>query len=58
VVKCQSDLVFPGGDLVDEGLLVGDTTVETLGGEDAKLGFRQIEPTAVLGRVVPYEPFD
>jgi hypothetical protein len=29
-----------------------------LGGDDAKLGFRQIEPTAVLRRVVPFEALD
>ena len=51
-------VVLPGGDFVDEGLLVGDAAVETLGGEDAEFGFRQIEPTAVLGRVVPFEALD
>jgi len=42
-------VMLPGGDLVGEGLLVGDAAVETLGGENAKLGFGQIEPTAVFG---------
>ena len=51
-------VVFPRGDFVDEGLFVGDAAVETLSGEDAELGFRQIEPTAVLGRVVPFEALD
>ena len=44
-------VVFPGGDFVDEGLFVGDAAIETLSGEDTEFGFRQIEPTAVLGRV-------
>ena len=29
-----------------------------MGGKDAKLGFRQIEPTAVLRRIVPFETLD
>jgi hypothetical protein len=29
-----------------------------LGGKDAKFGFRQIKPTAVLRRIVPFEPLD
>src|SRR6516165_2191937 len=49
---------LPGGNLVNEGLLVGDAAVEALGGEDAEFGFGQIEPTAVLGGVVPFEPLD
>ena len=51
-------LVLPGGDFVDEGLFVGDAAVEALGGEDAEFGFGQIEPTAVLWRVMPFETFD
>ena len=51
-------VMFPGGDFVDEGLLVGDAAVEALSGEDTELGFRQIEPAAVLGRVVPFEALD
>jgi hypothetical protein len=50
--------VFPSGDFLDEGLFVGDAAVETLSGEDTEFGFRQIEPTAVLGRVVPFEALD
>jgi hypothetical protein len=52
------EVMFPGGDFVDEGLLVGDAAVEALSGEDTELGFRQIEPAAVLGRVVPFEALD
>jgi hypothetical protein len=51
-------VMLPGGDFVGEGLFVGNATVEALGGENAEFGFRQIEPTAVLGRVVPFETFD
>ena len=51
-------VVLPGGDFVCEGLFVGNAAVEALSGKDAKLGFGQIEPTAVLGRVVPFEPLD
>jgi len=29
---------LPGGNLVNEGLLVGDAAVEALGGEDAEFG--------------------
>ena len=45
-------VVLPGGDFLDEGVLVGNAAVEALGGEDTEFGFRQIEPTAVLGRVM------
>jgi hypothetical protein len=37
-------VMFPGGDFVDEGLLVGDAAVEALSGEDTALGFRRIPP--------------
>ena len=46
-------LLLPGRDLVDEGLFVGDTAVEALGGQNAEFGFCEIKPTAVLGRIVP-----
>ena len=51
-------VVLPGGDFVDEGLFVGDATVEALGGQDAEFGFRQIEPASVLWRVMPFEALD
>ena len=37
---------------------VGNATVEALAGAYNQLGLSQIEPTAVLGRVVPFEPLD
>ncbi len=49
---------FPGGDFLNEVLLVGDAPIETLTGQKAEFGFSHIEPTAVLWRVVPLEPFD
>ena len=51
-------VVLPGGDFIDEGLFVGDAAVEALGRQDAELGLCQIEPTAVLRSVVPFEAFD
>ena len=40
-------------DFVSEDLLVGDAAIQTLRREHAEFGFGHIEPTAVLGRVVP-----
>ena len=54
----RNAVVLPGGDFVDEGLFVGDATVEALGGQDAEFGLRQIEPASVLGRVMPFEALD
>src|SRR6266496_1955386 len=48
----------PCGDLVDEDLLVGDAAVEALRRENGEFGFRHIEPTAVLWRIMPFEPLD
>ncbi len=44
-------IAFPGGDLIDEGLFVGDAAIEALGGQDAEFGLGQIEPATVLWRV-------
>jgi hypothetical protein len=38
---------------VGEDLLVGDAAIQTLRREHAEFGFGHVEPTAVLGRVVP-----
>jgi len=63
VVNCQSALalvvvaaVLPGGDFLDQGVLVGDAPIETLRRQDAELGFSHVQPTAVFGRIVPLEP--
>ncbi len=50
--------MLPGGDLVSEDLLIGDAAVEALGRQDAEFQLRQIEPAAVLWRVMPFEPLD
>ena len=51
-------VVLPCGDFAGEDLLVGGAAIQTLRGENAEFGFGQIEPTAVLGRVVPFEALD
>ncbi len=48
----------PGGDLGDDCLLVGDSAIETLRGEDAEFGFGQVQPGAMFRRVMPFEAFD
>ena len=50
--------LFPGGDFVDQGLLVGDAAIKALRREDGEFGFGHVEPTSVLGRVMPFEPFN
>src|SRR6266436_9806376 len=51
-------VVLPGGDFIDEGLFIGDAAVEALGRQNAEFGLRQIEPTAVLWSVMPFEALD
>src|SRR5271169_172905 len=51
-------MVLPCGDFVGEDLLVGDAAIQTLRREHAEFGFGHVEPTAVLGRVVPFEALD
>jgi hypothetical protein len=46
-------VVLPCVDFAGESFLVGDAAVQTLGRENAELGFGDIEPAAVLGRVMP-----
>jgi len=46
-------VVLPGGDFLDQGLLVRNAAVEALGRQNAEFGFGEIEPAAVLGCVVP-----
>jgi hypothetical protein len=50
-------IILPRCDFIDEGLFVWDAAIEALGRKDAEFGLRHIEPTAVLRRVVPFEPF-
>ena len=49
---------LPCGDLANENLFVGDAATETLRRENGEFGFRHIEPTAVLWRVMPFETLD
>src|SRR5262245_54963199 len=48
----------PGANLALEAAPVRDTPIETLIGQDSKLGLGHVEPAAVLGRVVPFEALD
>ena len=47
-----------GGDVSLEVATVRDAPIETLTGQDSELGLGHIQPTAVLGRVVPFEALD
>src|ERR1700752_2475207 len=49
---------LPWGDLTDEEFLVGDAASKTLRRQNGEFGFRHIEPTAVLWRIMPFEPLD
>src|SRR5258708_7888267 len=49
-------MVMPSGDFCFEGLLVWNAATETLARRNAEFGFGHVEPTAVFGRVVPFEP--
>jgi hypothetical protein len=51
-------IALPGGDFLDQGLLVGDAPIEALRRHDAKFGLSHVQPASVLGRVVPLEPLD
>jgi hypothetical protein len=50
--------VLPGGDFLSQGRLVGDASIETLTRQDAQFGFSHVQPTAVFGGVVPFEPLN
>src|SRR3954453_4432124 len=50
--------LLPGIHFLDQGLLVGDTSVETLRGQAGEFGFYHIEPPPVFGRVGPREPLE
>lgn len=51
-------VVLPCGDFLNEGLFIGNPTIEALGREDAEFGLGQVKPTAVFRRVVPFEALD
>lgn len=48
--------LLPGRDRAPQALAVGDAAVEALAIKHRELQFRHIEPTAVLGCVVEFEP--
>ncbi len=47
--------IEPGRELLLECCDIRDTPGETLPGQDGQLGFRHVEPAAVLWRVMPLE---
>ena len=49
-------VAFPGGDFVNQRLLVGNAAVEALRGQDAEFGFGEVKPTAVLGNAIRSAP--
>ena len=51
-------VALPCGDFLDEGVFVGNPAIEALGRQDTEFGFRQIEPTAMLGCVMLFEALD
>jgi len=51
-------MILPGSDFGGKDLLIGNAPVKTLIGQNGKFGFGHIEPTAVLGRVMPFETLD
>src|SRR4051812_11297181 len=51
-------LRLPRGDFLDQGILVGDASGETLAGQYAEFALGHVQPTAMLGRVMPFEPLD
>src|SRR5271165_3680883 len=51
-------VLYPGGDFRGQLRLVGDAAIEALGREHGEFGFGHVEPASVLGRVMPFEPFD
>ncbi len=51
-------VILPCADLVGEGSLIVDAAIQTLRREHAEFGFGHIEPTAVLGSVMPFEALD
>ena len=51
-------IILPRSDFLDLLQLIGNAAVEALMSEDAELGLGHVQPTAMLGRVVPLEPLD
>ena len=51
-------MFLPGIDFTREHSGIRNAPVEALTGEDGQLGFGEVQPAAVLGRVMPLEPLD
>ena len=51
-------IFFPGCDFLEQGCAIGNAAVETLASQHGEFGLGHIEPTAVFGRVVPFEAFN
>jgi hypothetical protein len=49
-------LILPGGDLTADGVDVGESSRQTLTGQDRQFAFGDVEPAAALRRVVELEP--
>ncbi len=47
---------LPGGDLLLERDVIGDAPVQALPAEHAEFDFRHVQPTAVFGRMVQFQP--
>ena len=65
VVNCQSALAWclfrwrsHAATSFSEGLLAGDAAAQALPDQNGEFGFGPVEPASVLGRVMPFEPFD
>src|SRR5271154_1940747 len=48
-------IFLPCGNFLGQSFLIGDAAVETLTDQNADLGLGHVEPTAMLGRVVPFK---
>lgn len=49
---------LPGFNLFGEQLLIRDTAVETLIGQNAQLGLGHVEPASVFWGIMPFEAFN
>ncbi len=50
-------VVLPRGDVALHGFKIGDSPIQALPVQGAKLDLRHVEPTAMLGRVMNFDAF-
>ena len=50
-------VALPRGDVASHGYQIGNSSIQTLPIQGAKLDFRHIEPTAMLRRIMDFEAF-